>query len=218
MNKFDSIIPQLSRMFDTLSIKLIRLKGYSSANKKEGDERYSEAKTPIGKWGSATPLTEENAQEWVKVGGWLGLVIPEGYDVVDVDDRKEGELLRGLLKDQGFRFYEMRTKNGFQFFFKTSGRLKKQQARFVTAVGLVCDYRLAEKGYTVLPTEQTEGRGWVTSEPGTLDPTPFFLEPTPKRVTKPEDRSFTVPIQEGRNNTVHSWLCALVEFDLWNKE
>lgn len=212
------IIPQLTSMFDGFPVKLIRLRGYSTANKKEGDDRYSEAKTPIGKWGSAQPLTEEESQEWGKSGGWLGLVIPDGFDLVDVDDRNEGELLRGLLRDQGLRFYEMQTKNGFQFFFKTSGKLKRQTARFVTALGIVCDYRISGKGYTVLPTENTEGRSWNITETQALSETPFYLEPTPKSVSKPEDRPFSVPIQEARNNAVHKWLSTLVEFNLWSKE
>jgi len=219
MHSFISpIIPQLTSMFDGFPVKLIKLKGYSTANRKEGEDRYSEAKTPIGKWGSAKPLIEEEAQEWVKSGGWLGLVIPDGIDVVDVDNRSEGELLRSLLNTQGLQFYEMQTKNGFQFFFKTSGKLKKQRARFVTALGIVCDYRIAGKGYTVLPTENTEGRHWNITKAQTHSETPFYLEPTPKMVNKPEDKPFSLPIQDARNNTVHSWLCALVEFNFWDKD
>ncbi|MGG3887807.1 DUF927 domain-containing protein [Metabacillus fastidiosus] len=219
MTNFNNFtISQLSNMFDKQNIKLIKLKGYGPSNKKEGDNRYSEAKTPSGKWKDVEPLTEEQAQVWVKNGGWLGLEVPEGFDVVDVDDKQEGELVRRLLSLQGLKFHEMQTKNGLQFFFKTSGNLKKQRARFVTALGIVCDYRLSGKGYTVLPTQSTEGRSWGHIESGALSETPFYLEPTPKMVNKPGDRPFSVPIQEARNNTVHSWLCALVEFNLWNKE
>lgn len=214
----NSIISHLSGMFASQDIKIIKLKGYSTTNRKDGTARYSEAKTPVGKWGSAEPLTEKEIKEWTKANGWLGLVIPDGFDVVDVDDQSEGELLREILRSQGVKFHEMTTKNGFQFFFKTSGKLKKQRARFVTALGIVCDYRLSQKGYTVLPSSNAEGRSWSYVEYEPLDETPFYLEPTPKMVSKSEDRPFSVPILEARNNAVHSWLCALVEFNKWDKE
>ncbi|MGQ7191895.1 hypothetical protein ACUODJ_62110, partial [Escherichia sp. HC-CC] len=37
---------------------------------------------------------------WIQKGGWIGVRIPEGRIVVDIDDKTEGALLRELLEGE----------------------------------------------------------------------------------------------------------------------
>lgn len=211
-----AIIPQLSSVF-TSEIKLIRLYGFSPANKETDEKsRYAKAKQSMDRNFTSEAfegLSEEAAQAWVDQGGWLGLRVPKGYEVVDVDDKAEGLILLRALQQESINFHAMETTNGYQFFFKTAGRIKKQTAGSVAATGIICDYRLSEKGYSVIPVKNTPERSWIEVSKN-LDKTPVFLEPTPKRA---DARSFAVPIKEpGRNNAIHAWLCALLEFNLWD--
>lgn len=211
LTDFNSLFPSAN------NIKIIKLMGYSFANKeKEEPKRYQSAKRPFMKgWQDINKpgLSKHEMYDWLNEKGWTGLVIPDGYDVVDIDDVDEGRFIYKALLKEGFNFHAIKTVRGFQFFFKTSHLISGQDAVVLMACGCVGDYRLAGRGQVVLPSSNTPGREWIHLANGELDEMPIYFERL-KKIGK-EGRPFPIPVQEGvdgRNNTLYSHACRLVEF------
>ncbi|MED3089273.1 DUF927 domain-containing protein [Bacillus toyonensis] len=153
--------------------KIIRLIGYTNGNKE-----YQKAKCAVGKWQATEALQDEQVQAWIQKGGWIGVRIPEGRIVIDIDDKTEGALLRELLEDERIHHHSITTPNGWQFIFRGDTELTRQQGqyqKYVNRLGLTQDTRAAEKGYIVFPTENTEGRYLVTQSLNGVDELPAFL-------------------------------------------
>jgi putative DNA primase/helicase len=206
---------ELARLFPHSPIKIIKLLGFSQFNNEQDYERrYQAAKRPFMKgWQQMDKpgLSNEEMNSWMRLGGWVGLVIPKGFIVVDIDDPQEGEIIyQALITDQ-LNFHAIKTVRGYQFFFGDNGKIKGQDATVLMASGCVGDYRLAERGQIVLPSENTKGREWVRIVDGELSDMPIFFERL-KKLNK-EERPFPVPMNEGgRNNTLYAHACRLVEF------
>ncbi len=153
--------------------KIIRLIGYTNGNKE-----YQKAKCAAGKWQTTEALQDEQIHAWIQKGGWIGVRIPEGRIVVDIDDKTEEALLRELLEGERIHHHSMTTPNGWQFIFRSAteeSRAQGQYQKYVNRLGLVQDTRAAEKGYIVFPTENTEGRYLVTQSLNGVDELPTFL-------------------------------------------
>lgn len=204
----------LDRLFPSSNLKIIKLLGFSPINKERNyDERYSKAKRPFMKnWQHMDKpgLSKDEERGWLQQKGWTGLVIPKGYIVVDIDDQDEGEFIyKALIADQ-LNFHAIKTVRGFQFFFRDTGRIERQNALVLMAGGFIGDYRLAERGQIVLPSPNTKGREWIRIADGTLSEMPIYFEQL-KKLNK-ESRPFPIPLNEGgRNDAIYKHACRLVE-------
>jgi len=204
------------RSFIKQEITLIPLLGYTKGNKEtEKEKRYKEAKKPIANnWNDENykGLTGEEVEKHIEKGGWLGLKIPKGMILIDVDEEQTGEYLYKVLGELGLNYHAIKTPRGWQFFFKDTGQVKSQLVGALTKSLIVVDYKLSEKGYTVLPdpTRNTEGRYWEHIADGELSPLPVFLEPV--KIAKPED-VVEIPIPEGkRDDTLFRHVSRLRDF------
>lgn len=213
----------LRQLFPSVSgeLKIIKLMGYSPMNREENlSKRYNLAKRPIMKgWQDRRKPGMNNGeiQQWLSKKGWIGLVVPSGYDVVDIDEMKEGELIFHALLQEKFNFHAIKTVNGYQFIFRSSNNVTSQDAKVLMAAGFVGDYRLAGRGQIVLPSENTEGRYWIHQGQGDLDEMPIFFNRL-KRINE-DGRPFPIPLAEGgRNNTLYKHCCRLVEFNYSDEE
>lgn len=211
----------LDRLFPSCQIKVIKLMGFSRFNQEHDyDKRYSAAKRPFMKgWQHMDKpgLTREETAGWLKQGGWTGLVIPKGYIVIDIDDAQEGEVIYNALLADQLQFHAIKTVRGYQFFFGDNGQIKGQDATVLMTAGCVGDYRLAERGQIVLPSDNTKGREWIRVVDGPLSEMPIYFERL-KKLNK-ENRPFPVPMNEGgRNNALYSHACRLVEFGFSHEE
>ncbi|HHY72253.1 MAG TPA: DNA primase [Bacillus bacterium] len=199
------------------TIKIIRLLGYSKQNsEQDAHKKYNAAKRPFMKdWQNFEKpgLNEGEAAEWLNKKGWTGLVIPNGYDVVDIDDVNEGRFIYKALLREKFNFHAIKTVRGFQFFFKSSNMITGQDAVVLMACGCVGDYRLAGRGQVVLPSINTNGREWIHISDCELDEMPIYFNRL-KKLDK-DGRPFPIPCQEGvdgRNNALYKHACRLIEF------
>lgn len=137
----------------------------------DGNKNYRRAKEAIQTGWPA--LTEAQINDYLKKGYWIGGVIAPGYIVLDVDNREKGRVIyEGLLK-AGYSFIGIETPNGYQFIFRDIDRIKNQGSKRLTLCGIVVDYRLAKKGYIVLPTNNTENRKVIHLSEKELDPMPL---------------------------------------------
>lgn len=205
---------RLQEWFEAHNIKpvFIKLKGYSG-----GNTDYQRAKHPIDKdWTHAQGLTRDEIDAWLSKGGWIGLIVPEGYIIVDIDDIDTFQQLQGRLQAHNIKHHAIKTPNGGQLFFKDTGRVKTQQAKTITAGGIVVDYRLAGKGQIVCPNDNIKGR-FILHMDDTLDYMPSFFIPVMKYDPKKhEDKLLPVPILEhisGRDDTLFRHVCRLREWD-----
>ncbi|PKG22729.1 DUF927 domain-containing protein [Niallia nealsonii] len=173
--------------------KVIKLIGYT-----KGNTDYQKAKSPVGSWKNSDSLNEEQISGWIDQDGWIGVRIPKGRFLVDVDDTQEGELLKELLEGENIHHHAIKTPNGFQFIFKGEDKKTIEQGqyqKYVNRLGIAQDTRAAEKGYIVFPTETTKGRYVLTQSMGELDEVPHYLykvwngQKTPSPMSYPYDGS-----------------------------
>lgn len=186
----------LQRLFKG-NATFLRAKGFSSFNPKRD---YGVAKEPANSgWNSqnAGNLSLSEINDWVGQGGWIGLVVPIGFIVVDVDDQSEGAIMRGVLLKTNTKHAAFRTPKGYQFIFMDAFTVRSQITKALTLAGFIVDYRLPGKGYTILPIEgNTPGRDWLNLEDD-VDEMPYWLTPTGKRG---RERPFSLPIEDGERN------------------
>lgn len=179
---------------------IIPLKGFSRLNPTRD---YSEAKKSKGRWKNATSMNEKEIRNWVDDGGFIGAIIPKGRIVIDIDDKNQGMHLRQLLLEEFIAFSSIETPNGWQFIFKAEKgetMAVRQISDYVSGVGITIDTRIAEKGYIVFPTKNTEGRAVMEmDDPGEL---PEFLHP----VWNNGSNAYHLPLpieEHSRNGTLY---------------
>lgn len=175
----------------------IRLRGYS-----RGNTDYRRAKQPVEQdWThAAKALSDDEIAGHTQQGGWIGLIVPMGYIVVDVDRIDHYQHLLQNLLAYGSKSIAITTPGGGQFLFKDTGRVKTQGVRIITAGGMLVDYRLAGKGQIVMPTGNTEGR-YIEHMDEDIGEMPLsFLPVRAFKKGKDEDSLLPVPITEGQRD------------------
>jgi len=198
------------------AVKIKVLKGYSDLNKKVGEKaRYQEAKAPVSgkfdgkfenEWWFDKP---EDLEGMLQYECWVGMYIPDGYILVDIDDKKVGAVVAQAFLERGIKCIILETPNGYQFLFKDTGKIKTQRAKFITMAGIVVDYRLSGKGYTVLPTPTTENRK-IIHIPDSVDPMPDFFVSVRHMKKEGEEEILQLPLFEGsRHVTFHAHVCRM---------
>ncbi|MFT8390742.1 MAG: phage/plasmid primase, P4 family [Sporolactobacillus sp.] len=208
-------VTNLAELFPQATIKIIRLMGYRRQNNAPNPSaRYQVAKHPCMRdWSNRQKpgLTPREVTQWLAQKGWTGLVIPDGYVIIDIDDKNEGDLLLHALIKDGLHFHAIRTPHGCQFIFKDSTTaIRKQGTKLFMACGCAGDYRTADRGQIVLPSGQTPGRTWVNIEKGVLSEVPMYFYRLFSVKSKP--RPFRLPITEGgRNDTLYKHASRLIE-------
>jgi putative DNA primase/helicase len=190
--------------FFSNTVKLFLLKGNSYMNL-ETDEgkRYKEAKTPASTNGKRIEITPQDIEKCLYQDFWIGLEIPPGYILVDIDNKGIGETVADALKESRINNITLQTPNGFQLLFKDSGRVKTQTVKSITPAGITVDYRLSGKGYTILPTPNIADRHirWL---PDAITNMPDLFVPV-RTARKDEEDVLDIPVMEGgRNGTMIS--------------
>ncbi|KJR43808.1 protein of unknown function DUF927 [Candidatus Magnetoovum chiemensis] len=182
---------QLVNYFGFEKCQIIELCGYNN------NTDYKKAKTPVTAWKEQF-LSDQQIAGILAKNGWLGLVIPYGYSLIDIDDKERGKTVYEGLQQSKKRFIAIRTPNGCQCFFKDAGTVKTQSAKILTLGGLCVDYRIAKKGYIVLPTENTKDREIIHIPNSELDDMPIIFRHI--RTFKETDELIEIPINEGRRD------------------
>lgn len=197
---------------------LFPLKGYKN------NDDYQNAKTPaVRDWPNHPGVSEDEYEQCIDNNQWLGLVI-KNTTVIDIDQivnketgeiiqdgHKVGKLLLELLKAEEYNFHAIHTPNGYQFMFKHTDDFVNN-AKQVTPLGVISDYRVKDKGYIVYPTENTDGRYFAYKTDKELSEVPPFLHAMKKYH---DNMKFLpiFPIHDGaRNDTFNSWLFEVKNF------
>lgn len=107
----------------------------------------------------------------------IGVLLPEPYVAVDIDDVKQAEKLTKLIKDQGIKSQIMQTTRGRHFWFAAAEPMKNV-VKSMTGIGLVADYRSWGKNSQVCVKFQGGYREWLTNYSwDEIDELPRWLRP-----------------------------------------
>lgn len=94
-------------------------------------------------------------QSWLSKKGTVGLWIPVGMIVIDVDNKKEAEIIKKIILETKIKCGIHKTPKGYHFLFKDKGK-RGQDVKKLTAIGIGVDTRVSEKGYIVMPWNDDE--------------------------------------------------------------
>ncbi|MGA2466098.1 MAG: AAA family ATPase [Thermodesulfobacteriota bacterium] len=140
-------------------------KGYHPKYNQKKD--YKIAKEPaFSGWNSSgyNPPSLEEISNWEKTGGWVGWRIPEGYIVIDNENKVGTILLNGIFERRGIEPPIHRTNKGHHDLFKIPDGVNLSAGSEVyTQCGLKVTYRVGGKNYLILAP--TNGRFWTRWAP-----------------------------------------------------
>lgn len=111
-------------------------------------------KRPIDKFDDAKPYEE------VQDCSDIGLVVPNGYVVLDVDDGDQSEVLLKIIKDKGIRTKVMQTTRGMHFWFRTPNVLTNN-IKILTPIGISVDVKSGGKKSYVKIKHSGQVRPWL---------------------------------------------------------
>ena len=115
-------------------------------------ELYQAAKAPI----SRQICSFDDLRDW---SGRVGWVIPRGFIVVDIDNKAAADAVIRIVEGENVNCCVNRGLHGAHFIFRTSS-FNQQVVAKMCALGISIDTRAAERGYIILPENDTD-REWT---------------------------------------------------------
>ena len=135
--------------YRSLGFKPIRLKGYNP--RWNGQRNYKMAKEPIDagftKKEYKSP-SNEDLKKWMRDGGWVGWLVPEGWIALDVEDLECIRIVNQVL--DGNKPPVNVTRNGLHLFFRVDHQYPGDDQIFLSS-GIPVTYRSGGKNYVILP-------------------------------------------------------------------
>lgn len=169
------------------------------------DKKYDSAfdkKAAINRW-STNPLSYEEAQEWLDKGGRIGWVVPEGYAIVDIDnkdDPRSQEIIEKILDKFEVKYSFNYTSKGMHILFKDPTEKLKSVAKQKCSLNIEIDVRANKTGYIVLPSNDPH-RAWGQWN-DFVEEIPYFMIPL---LTDSTPSFIGMKEGDGRNNALFKW-------------
>lgn len=166
----------------------------------EGLSKYQKSKAPKD--------TKIHSFEEIKdTKNRIGWIVPKEYIVIDIDKKDSARVVFDVLQGLKIKFSYMTGKKGGHFIFKNSRGVKSISAGQTCSLGFCVDVRCNEKGYIVLPENDTD-RNWGTIS-NEIDDVPFFL--IPLKEVKPQDFK-GLKEGDGRNDALLKFTLTLIDY------
>lgn len=138
----------------------------------------------------------------------IGWIVPKEYVVVDIDDKISARIVFDILQASQIKFSFMTGRKGGHFIFKNTRNIQSISSHQACSLGLCIDIRANEKGYIILPENDTDRKwGNITSD---IDGIPFFL--IPLRDFKIQTDLIGLNEGDGRNDALLKHMLALVDY------
>mgnify|MGYP000854510358 CR=1 FL=1 len=131
-------------------------------------------KRPIDKFDEAHNYSD------IKTHSDIGLIVPDGYVVIDVDDGEQANVLFRIIKDLGIRSKVMQTTRGMHFWFQTP-KVITNSIKILTPIGITVDVKCGGKKSYVKIKSAGKVREWLMQN-DELDVLPRWLTPNSKSV------------------------------------
>lgn len=148
--------------FPNSSYRLV-YKQYTGDDNKE----YQKSKSPM----NDVISTYDDIKDTEYRVGWI---VPEDYIVVDVDSTSDASLIFTILESCKAEYSLLKSKHGGHFIFKNTDKIG-QVVKFPTSLGIKIDTRCLQKGYIILPLNDTD-RQWNNIS-NKIEELPYFLKP-----------------------------------------
>ena len=169
------------------------------------DKKYDSAfdtKAALNRWNS-NPLTYEQAVEYANEGGRIGWIVPQGYVIVDVDnkdDPRSQSYLEKLLDKFEVKYSYNYTSKGIHLLFRDPTEKLKSISKQKCGINIEIDTRANKTGYIVLPINDPH-RAWGEWNDFVED-IPYFLTPL---LTDSTPSFIGMQDGDGRNPALFKW-------------
>lgn len=167
----------------------------------EEKEKYQRSKAPI----NAKILSFDEIKNTSNRVGWI---VPSDYIVIDIDNKQNARIVFDVLQALKIKFSYMTGKKGGHFIFKNNRGIKSISAGQSCSIGITVDVRCNEKGYIVLPENDTD-RSWgrISND---IDDVPFFL--VPLKDLKIQSEFIDMGEGDGRNDALLKHMLSLIDY------
>lgn len=167
----------------------------------EDKEKYQKSKAPI----NAKIVSFDEIKNTQNRIGWI---VPKDYIVIDIDNKTNARIVFDILQALKIKFSFMTGKKGGHFIFKNERKIKSISAGQACSLGITVDVRCNEKGYIVLPENDTDRKwGTITND---LNDVPFFL--VPLKDLKIQSQLVGMDEGDGRNDALLKHMLALIDY------
>jgi putative DNA primase/helicase len=206
----DEMLTRINQLYP--NCKYVQIRRYDAElwNGKDYDSKL-ENKAPLTQW-RTSPLSFEQAAEFAEKGYRIGLVVPEGFVVVDVDNEDHPDssmYVERILNDLGIKYSYNRTSRGVHFFFRDDMLSIPSDAETKCALGITVDHRSNNKGYIILPVNDPHRAWgeWVDE----VEDIPGFLKPAMSAKNQPVTTFIGMGDGQGRNTELFKWRTKLLQ-------
>lgn len=167
----------------------------------EDREKYQKSKAPL----NTTILSFDDIKNTKNRIGWI---VPKDYIVIDIDNKSNARIVFDILQAFKIKFSYMTGKKGGHFIFKNMRKVSSISAGTPCSIGITVDVRCNEKGYIVLPENDTDRKwGKISND---IDDVPFFLIPHNK--LKVQSNFVGMGEGDGRNDALLKHMLALIYY------
>ena len=167
----------------------------------EDREKYQKSKAPI----NTQIVSFDSIKDTTNRIGWI---VPKEYIVIDIDNKTNARIVFDVLQACKIKFSFMKGRKGGHFIFKNDRGIKSISAGQPCSLGITVDVRCNEKGYIVLPENDTD-RTWGTIT-NDLSDVPFFL--IPNKELKIQSEFVGMGEGDGRNDALLKHMLALIDY------
>lgn len=197
----DEMFERLNKIYPNSKYALIAPYKPEQWEEREYDS-HLDNKAALNKW-SSKPLDYVVAKEKLEEGYRLGWIVPEGYVVIDIDNRDDElaqEYIENLLKKFEVKYSFNYTFRGIHILLKDSHRKMKSNSVMKCSLNLTVDTRANGTGYIILPCNDPN-RSWGKWS-DYVEEIPYFLKP----MLKDKTPSFIgMTDGDGRNDALIRW-------------
>lgn len=210
----DENLARLERIYPNSKYVLISAYNEASWEGREYDSAFDN-KAALNRW-KTRPLSYLEAQDALSKGNRVGWVVPNGYVVIDIDnkDHPDSQIrIEKLLKKFEVKYSYNYTSKGIHMLFQDPENNIKSDSRMKCGLNVAIDTRANETGYIILPSNDPH-RKWGEWNDFVED-LPYFLKPVTKDITG----SFIgVAEGDGRNTMLFKWRTVLEKTGKFRKD
>lgn len=192
---------EFDKQFPNSKYREIRPQYVGPLETDEDREKYQKSKAPM----NTTILSFDDIKNTKNRVGWI---VPKDYIVIDIDNKTNARIVFDILQALKIKFSYMTGKKGGHFIFKNTRKVSSISAGTPCSLGITVDVRCNEKGYIVLPENDTDRKwGKISND---IDDVPFFLIPHSK--LKVQSDFVGMGEGDGRNDALLKHMLSLIDY------